>query len=69
MSQTIQLSIEGMTCDHCVHAVTRALEGVRGVRETKVSLADKSAVVEGEDVDVQAAIDAVSEEGYAAAVR
>lgn len=69
MAQTIQLNIEGMTCDHCVHSVTTALKDVPGVREAKVSLADKSAVIEGDGVDVQKAIAAVSEEGYTASVR
>lgn len=69
MAQTIQFSIEGMTCDHCVHAVTNALKGVPGVREAKVSLAEKSALVEGDSVDVQKAIEAVSEEGYTAALK
>ena len=32
MAQTIELSIDGMTCDHCVNAVTSALKsaGRRG---------------------------------------
>ena len=27
MAQTITLNISGMTCDHCVHAVTKAAQG------------------------------------------
>ncbi len=69
MAQTIQLSIEGMTCDHCVHAVTTALKDVPGVRDARVSLAEKSAVIEGDGIDIQKAIEAVSEEGYTAAAR
>ena len=69
MAQTIQLNIEGMTCDHCVHSVTTALKDVPGVRDAKVSLADKSAVIEGDGVDVQKALAAVAEEGYSASVR
>lgn len=68
-AQTIQFSIEGMTCDHCVHAVTTALKDVPGVSDAKVSLAEKSAVVQGDGVDVQKAIEAVAEEGYTASVR
>jgi len=69
MAQTIQLNIEGMTCDHCVHAVTTALKDVPGVRDAKVSLADKSAVIEGDGVEVDKALAAVAEEGYSASVR
>jgi copper chaperone len=69
MAQTIQLNIEGMTCDHCVHAVTTALKDVPGVKDAKVSLADKSALIEGEGVEVEKALAAVAEEGYSASVR
>jgi copper chaperone len=34
--KTIQ--IKGMTCQHCVMAVTKALSGINGIRNVKVSL-------------------------------
>ena len=68
MAQTIKFNIEGMTCDHCVHSVTNALKEVPGVTDAKVSLETKSAIVEGDAIDVQKAIEAVAEEGYTAAV-
>lgn len=43
---TKNLSIEGMMCDHCVMHVTKALEGVEGVSDVKVSLEGKSATLE-----------------------
>lgn len=69
MAQTITLSVEGMTCDHCVNAVTNALKEVSGVTEATASLGEKRATVEGEGVDTSALIAAVEEEGYEAAVR
>ncbi|HKI56396.1 MAG TPA: cation transporter [Trueperaceae bacterium] len=59
------LKVEGMTCHHCVMAVTKALESVAGVTSAKVDLDNGSAVVDG-DADVQAMIAAVQEEGYRA---
>ncbi|HRT62327.1 MAG TPA: cation transporter [Syntrophales bacterium] len=32
------IKIKGMTCPHCVMAVTRALSGIDGIRNVKVSL-------------------------------
>jgi copper chaperone len=64
----IELKIEGMTCMHCVKAVTEALAavpGVTGVRE--VSLEGKRAVVEGTPVP-EALVAAVKGEGYDAEV-
>lgn len=69
MSQTIEFSITGMTCDHCVHAVTSAAKDVPGVEDVKVSLDDQSAVVTGDAIDPARVIAAIEEEGYEAAVR
>jgi copper chaperone len=68
MAQTIELNITGMTCDHCVHAITTALEEVPGVKTAKVRLAEKSAEVSGEGLDSARLIAAVEEEGYGATV-
>ena len=62
------LKVEGMTCHHCVMAVTKALESVEGVRRAKVDLAEGSAEVEG-TADLQAMIAAVQEEGYQASAQ
>lgn len=62
------LKVEGMTCHHCVMAVTKALESVDGVRSAKVDLDGGSAAVEGE-ADLHAMIAAVQEEGYQASLQ
>jgi copper chaperone len=59
----IHLKITGMTCGHCVRAVTGALKGVPGVKAAEVDLKAGSAVVEGSP-DPAALIAAVAEEGY-----
>ena len=69
MSQTIQLNVTGMTCDHCVKSVTGALQGISGVKSAEVSLKDNAAVVEGDGIDVTKLIEAVKEEGYEASVK
>jgi copper chaperone CopZ len=43
---TKTLRIEGMSCSHCVAAVTSGLEGIPGVGQVAVSLERKNAVVE-----------------------
>lgn len=57
------LKITGMTCGHCVAAVTKALEKVPGVEHADVTLEPGQAVVDG-DADSGAMIAAVKEEGY-----
>ena len=61
MKKTIK--IEGMMCQHCVKAATKALEGVVGVTAVTVSLEDKQAVVEGTATD-EALTAAIVDAGY-----
>jgi copper chaperone CopZ len=62
----IKLSIEGMSCMHCVKAVTEALTSVRGVEGVpEVRLDPGSAVVEG-DASPDELIAAIKEAGYEA---
>lgn len=57
-----RLAIEGMSCQHCVAAVTRAVTGLPGVREVEVDLQAGSAEVLGGDP--QQVIEAITEAGY-----
>ena len=43
--ETVELKIEGMTCGGCVSSVTRTLQGVQGVQQVEVSLAEARARV------------------------
>lgn len=69
MAETIVFNVNGMSCDHCVHAVTSAVKELEGVSDVTVSLENKSATVTGERIDVSKVIAAIEEEGYEAAVR
>ncbi|GAA5334935.1 CopZ family metallochaperone [Thermus hydrothermalis] len=63
----LKLKVEGMTCNHCVMAVKKALMKVPGVEKVEVSLERAEALVEGK-ADPEALIRAVEEEGYRAAL-
>ena len=43
---SVRLSVDGMTCGHCVGTVQKALEGVGGVRRAEVDLASGVARVD-----------------------
>ena len=58
------LTIEGMSCGHCVMHVKSALEAVSGVTSAEVDLLKKSAMVEGASLDEAALKAAVAEAGY-----
>ena len=45
MTEELTLQIEGMTCDHCVMHVTRALKSLSGVNDAEVNLKKNNAMV------------------------
>jgi len=63
---TTTLKIQGMTCNHCVMRVAKALKGTAGVQDAQVDLQKGQAVVTYDDTKV--ALDklsfAVVEAGY-----
>jgi copper chaperone len=60
----MKLKIEGMTCEHCVSSVTRALRESRGVDSALVDLKKGEAVVKGGDLDMSLLREAVESLGY-----
>ena len=62
---TTTLNIDGMTCGHCVQAVTKALSAVPGVKVRSVAVG--SAVIEASDGwAAGTAVAALEEAGYPA---
>ena len=57
----LKLSIEGMSCQHCVARVQKALASVAGVENAKVDLDTKTALVSGspDKTALKAAVDDV----------
>ena len=60
---TTELKISGMSCQHCVRAVTQAIEAVVGVETVAVDLTSGQARVTGQ-ADLQALVSAVTAAGY-----
>lgn len=65
---SIELNVSGMSCGHCKSAVEGALRKVEGVKAAEVDLSGGKARVEGENVNPEALIAAVLDEGYGASV-
>lgn len=62
---TKKLSIEGMTCAHCVGHVEEALNELDGVISAKADLEGKNAVVElNQDITDDILKEAIEEVGY-----
>lgn len=62
---TITLSVDEMMCENCVSHVKKTLLSVNGVKDAKVSLENKEAVVKCVDIcSIDEMIKKVSDEGY-----
>ncbi|AHG21488.1 copper-transporting ATPase [Chania multitudinisentens RB-25] len=62
---SVQLLLSGMSCASCVSKVQHALQNVPGVKQARVNLAERSALVSGSAAP-QALIAAVEKAGYGA---
>ena len=60
---TIVLSVPGISCGHCVAAITGKVQAVAGVERVEVSIDAKTVTVTGA-VDVAAIEAAIIEAGY-----
>ncbi len=63
----LALNVTGMTCSHCVAAVTRALKDSKGVEAVDVNLRTGKALLDGNDLDAEALCKAVEAIGYGCA--
>lgn len=58
--------VTGMTCAHCVRAVTDAVRGVDAAADVKVDLAEGRVTVSGGTATAAQVASAIAAEGYAA---
>jgi copper chaperone len=64
--QTITLSVEGMSCNHCVNSIEGALGKLPGVESAKVDLSAKQVSVTYDDtkVSVEKIKETIEDQGY-----
>lgn len=60
-------TVEGMSCEHCVAAVTAEVGELAGVSAVEVDLAGGTVLVRGSNIDSDAVKAAVEEAGYSLA--
>jgi Cu+-exporting ATPase len=64
-----KLSVEGMTCQHCVKRVTKIIEKTPGISDVQVSLENKEAVFTCDETgtNVDEILQAINDFGFTAA--
>ena len=64
MSDQLTFRVDGMSCNHCVVAVSGEVGQVAGVTDVEVDLDTKLVRVSGADLDDAAVVAAIDEAGY-----
>lgn len=62
--EKLDLTIGGMSCSHCVHAVRKALAGVNGVRVDDVRIGAATVAFDAGVANESAIAEAIEDEGY-----
>jgi copper chaperone len=65
MMTTERFQVPGVSCQHCVNAITREVSALPGVLRVQVALDNKTVTVEhGEQVNTDQIVAAINEAGY-----
>jgi copper chaperone len=48
----ITLNVDGMSCEHCVNAITKSLLSLDGIKDVKVNLKDKTVFVKYDNTKI-----------------
>ena len=64
MTDQLTFRVDGMTCNHCVVAVSGEVGQVAGVTDVEVDLDTKLVRVSGANLDDAAVVAAIDEAGY-----
>ncbi len=64
--QTVELTVEGMSCSHCTGRVQKALEAFEAVKKVEIDLAAKKVAItyDTEVLNQQDLVEVISEQGY-----
>lgn len=65
--ETLEYVVAGMTCGHCVQAVTTEVKAIDGVADVAIDLDTKAVVVTGSGLDDARIREAIDEAGFEAA--
>lgn len=60
----MKLIVDNMTCNHCVKAVTKAINDVDPKAKVSVDLTKKEVTIDGGSISQEAAIKGVDDAGY-----
>jgi copper chaperone CopZ len=63
-ARLLRFQIEGMTCDHCVKTIKKALEKRKGIESADINLESGMAIVKVDSLQFQEIRDIIEKLGY-----
>ncbi len=62
----VTLNVDGMSCDHCVNAITKSLLSLDGIKDVKVNLNNKTVFVKYDNTKISLDVikNDIEEQGY-----
>lgn len=60
----MKLIVDNMSCQHCVNAITKAINDIDPKSKVTIDLAKHEVYIEGGTISQEAAIAAINEAGY-----
>ncbi len=62
----VTLNVDGMSCEHCVNAITKSLLSLDGIKEVKVNLINKTVFVKYDNTKISLDLikNDIEEQGY-----
>ncbi len=62
----VTLNVDGMSCEHCVNAITKSLLSLDGIKEVKVNLINKTVFVKYDNtmISLDSIKNDIEEQGY-----
>lgn len=67
-ARPVNLAVSGMSCGHCVTAVTEALSRLPGVTVERVTVGAATVILDSPSASVESVVEAIREAGYDASV-
>ena len=65
-SVNTKLNVEGMSCEHCVKSIKKAVGDLAGVNSVEVDLKAKTVTIDydAQSVNIQSIKDSIEDQGY-----
>jgi copper chaperone len=66
MMETKTITVEGMSCQHCVNAIQKAVGELKGIGKVEVNLQDKKVMVEMDPqiITLETVKETIEDQGY-----